>query len=741
MRKSFPSALVAVLAALAFWVAPVFASAPNPEDEGRIALAVANWLQQAHYSREKLDDAMSAKLLATYLELLDYNKLYLTQEDVDEFTSKYGSSLDDHILRGDLEPAREIFKRFHERVESRVASNKKLLDEKYDFQGNRTVELNRQKSPWPKNLAEADQIWRDRVEAELLQEELSELKLRTPRETLSRRYDQALRNVREIAEDDVVNTFLKALAQSYDPHSDYMSPSEMENFQISMKLSLVGIGAVLRSEDGYAKIMELVPGGPADKDGRLKVGDRIIAVAQGEKEFEDVVDMKLDKVVEKIRGEKNSSVRLQVIPTDADDPSKRTVVEITRDKVELKDQEAKAELLDVTAPDGKVSRIGWISLPSFYANMSGSGEPKSTTTDVAALLGRLKKENIEGLVIDLRRDGGGSLEEAINLTGLFIESGPVVLAKDPSGNITKNVDKNPEIAYTGPMVVVMNRLSASASEIFAAAMQDYGRAVVVGDERSFGKGTVQTVVDLNRSMAIPFFTRKSPEAGALKLTIQKFYRVSGGSTQLNGVESDIILPSRTDNPEIGESSLRSPLAYDEVAPVAFKPSPNAGELFLEQLRERSKARLAGDPEFAYVSEDMRRLRERLEKNSISTNKEIRQKELADDKARKEARKTERLARGPLIDAKVWQVTLDDVKNNRETLEVVAYERERDKKYSEEDPEEAAEEEENGEKKEKPPEPDPIRNETVRIMSDLIELANLSKTASAKPSANPPAKEP
>ncbi|MFM8363729.1 MAG: carboxy terminal-processing peptidase [Verrucomicrobiota bacterium] len=737
MRKSIPSALMAVLAALALWVAPLFASAPNPEDEGRIALAVANWLQQAHYSREKLDDAMSAKLLATYLELLDYNKLYLTQEDVDEFTQKYGTALDDHILRGDLEPAREIFKRFHERVESRVASNKKLLDEKHDFQGNRTVELNRQKSPWPKNLAEADQIWRDRVEAELLQEELSELKLRTPKETLTRRYDQALRNVREIAEDDVVNTFLKALAQSYDPHSDYMSPSEMENFQISMKLSLVGIGAVLRSEDGYAKIMELVPGGPADKDGRLKVGDRIISVAQGEKEFEDVVDMKLDKVVEKIRGEKNSIVRLQVIPTDADDPSKRTVVEITRDKVELKDQEAKAELLDVTAPDGKVSRIGWISLPSFYANMSGSGEPKSTTTDVAALLGRLKKENIEGLVIDLRRDGGGSLEEAINLTGLFIESGPVVLAKDPSGNITKNVDKNSGIAYTGPMVVVMNRLSASASEIFAAAMQDYGRAVVVGDERSFGKGTVQTVVDLDRSMSIPFFTRKSASAGALKLTIQKFYRISGGSTQLNGVESDIVLPSRTDNPEIGESSLRSPLAYDEVAPVAFKPSPNAGELFLEQLRERSKARLAGDPEFAYVSEDMGRLRDRLEKNSISTNKEIRQKELADDKARKESRKTERLARGPLIDAKVWQVTLDDVKNNRETLEVVAYERERDKKYLDEE-EEAEESGKGKEGEKKKPEPDPIRNEAVRIMGDLIGLWNIARTASADTSKKPAA---
>jgi len=506
----------------------------------------------------------------------------------------------------------------------------------------------------------------------------------------------------------------------------------MENFQISMKLSLVGIGAVLRSEDGYVKIMELVPGGPADKDGRLRVGDRIIAVAQGDKEFEDVVDMKLDKVVEKIRGEKNTPVRLQVIPGDADDPSKLSVVEITRDKVELKDQEAKAELLDIKGPDGKVSRIGWITLPSFYANMSGSGEPKSTTTDVAALIQRLKKENIEGLVIDLRRDGGGSLEEAINLSGLFIESGPVVLAKDPSGNITKNIDKNPTIAYTGPLVVVMNRLSASASEIFAAAMQDYGRAVIVGDERSFGKGTVQTVQDLDRSIALPFFSEKRPPAGAIKLTIQKFYRVSGGSTQLNGVESDIILPSRTDSPKIGEGALKNPLGYDEVAPVAFKPSPNAGELFLKELRERSARRIAADPEFLYVSEDMQRLRERLEKNSISNNKEARKKELADDKARTEARKAERLARGPIIEAKVWQLTLDDVKNNREDLEVVAYERDRDKKYDElEEPEDSAE------KKDKTPEPDPIRNETVRIITDLIEFTKSQKTVSAKPEAKQP----
>jgi len=730
MRHLTKTALLAVIATASLWLAPVFAGKLNPEDEGRVALAVANWLQQAHYSREKLDDAMSAKLLATYLELLDYNKLYFTQEDVDEFTKKYGDRLDDFILRGDLSPSREIYQRFLERVQSRVESNKNLAAKKHDFQGNRTVELNRQKSPWPKNLAEADQIWRDRVEAELLQEELSELKLRTPQETITRRYDQFLKNVKEMEGDDVVTTFLKGLALSYDPHSDYMSPSEMENFQISMKLSLVGIGAVLRSEDGYVKIMELVPGGPADKDGRLKVNDRIIAVAQGENEFEDVVDMKLDKVVEKIRGEKNTQVRLQVIPADADDPSKRSVVEITREKVELKDQEAKAELLDVKGPDGKVSRIGWISLPSFYANMSGSGEPKSTTTDVAALLERLKKENIEGLVIDLRKDGGGSLEEAINLSGLFIESGPVVLAKDPSGNITKNVDKNPTIAYSGPMVVVMNRMSASASEIFAAAMQDYGRAVVVGDERSFGKGTVQTVQDLDRSLALPFFNSNRPPAGAIKLTIQKFYRVSGGSTQLNGVESDIVLPSRTDSPKIGEGAFKNPLGYDEVAPVAFKPSPNAGELFLTELRDRSARRITADPEFLYVSEDMQRFRERLEKNSITTNMEARKKELADDKARTEARKAERLARGPLIDAKVWQITLDDVKNDRKDLEVVAYERERDKKY-----EDLEETEESTDKKDKTPEPDPIRNETLRIMADLIEFTTAGKTASANQKAN------
>lgn len=721
MRNFFPLRTIAVLATGFFSTAFSLSAAVSP-DSGQVALAVARWLEQAHYSRQKLDDAMSAKLLTTYLELLDYNRLYFTQQDVDEFQKKFGTSLDDSIFRGDLSPAQEIFARFKQRVEERVASNKKLAQKKYDFTRKDHFQLNRQKAPWPKDQAEADRLWKDRVEAELLQEHLSEIQLRPPEQTVIKRYDQALRNVREMEESDVVNSFLSALAQTYDPHSEYMSPEEMENFNISMKLSLVGVGAVLRSDDGFARVMEVVPGGPADLDGRLKENDRIAAVAQGDGEFEDVVDMKLDKVVEKIRGKKGSVVRLQVIPGDAADPSKRHIVEITRDVVKLKDSEAKAEVLDVEGPNGKATRIGWITLPSFYANMSGGGPSKSTTEDVAALLGRLKQEGIEGLVMDLRKDGGGSLEEAINLTGLFIPKGPVVQAKDPNGKITVSSDTNPGVAYSGPMVVVMNRLSASASEIFAAALQDYGRAVIVGDERSFGKGTVQTVLDIGRVM--PFFSLGAADAGALKMTIQKFYRVRGGSTQLKGVESDVVLPSRTDNVEIGEGSLKNRMEYDEVAPVKIEAP--LSPLFLDELRTNSKARIATDPEFLYVSEDMKRLRERIENNTISLNEKERRKELADEKARKEQRKVARVERGPLIKAQVWQLTLDDVRSKREKLEQVAYERERDKHYID-DPEEAeAEKKKDGPQ---PPEPDPIRNETLRIAEDLISLTYQLKTAS------------
>jgi carboxyl-terminal processing protease len=428
--------------------------------------------------------------------------------------------------------------------------------------------------------------------------------------------------------------------------------------------------------------------------------------------------MKLDKVVEKIRGKKGTLVRLLVIPGDATDPSKRKIIEIRRDEVKLKDQEAKAEVLDLDAQSGNPVRIGWITLPSFYANMENRGTPKSTTEDVAALISRLKREGIQGLVIDLRRDGGGSLEEAINLTGLFIPRGPVVQAKDSNGKITVSQDTNPELVYNGPLIVLVNRLSASASEIFAAALQDYGRAVIVGDERSFGKGTVQTVLDLGRLMSP--FSLGTADAGALKLTIQKFYRVRGGSTQLKGVESDIVLPSLTDNSEIGEGSLKNRLAYDEVAPVKIVDSMAATPLFLDELRARSAQRLVGDPEFRYTIEDMSRVRQKIKENVMSLNEKTRRKELADDKKRKELREKERQSRGPALDVQAFELTLDDLSAPK--LRPVAFDRKQEKHLLE-----VSDEDDDGKKEGS--EPDAIRNEALRILRDLINLGNRTKTAS------------
>ena len=719
MKRALSGFLLAGLIAAA-GLLPAQLVARGSVDPGQVAISVARWLEQGHYTREKLDEKMSAKFLQTYLTTLDYNKLYFTLGDVSEFEQKYSTTLGDSVLRGDLGPAREIFTRFKQRVEDRVTKNKKLAQKKYGFDTSRTAEINRQEAPWPKNQEEADRIWQSRIEAELLKEELAELKLRPPQETVTRRYDQVLRNVREMEDDDVIKTFLSALAQSYDPHSEYLSPSDLENFQISMKLSLVGVGAVLSSEDGYAKVKEIVPGGPADRDGRLGVSDRIAAVAQGDAEFEDVVDMKLDKVVEKIRGRKGTVVRLLVIPSDATDPSKRKIIDIRRDEVKLKDQEAKAEVLDLGEQGGRPARIGWITLPSFYANMENRGTPKSTTQDVASLLARLKREGIQGLIIDLRRDGGGSLEEAINLTGLFIPKGPVVQAKDSNGKITVSQDTNPDVTYNGPLMVLTNRLSASASEIFAAALQDYGRAVVLGDERTFGKGTVQTVLDLGRLMSP--FSLGTADAGALKLTIQKFYRVRGGSTQLNGVESDIILPSLTDNSEIGEGSLKNRLAYDEVAPVKIADSMAATPLFVNDLRARSAARVAADPEFGYTMDDMRRVREKIDQNTISLNEKVRRKEIVEDKQRKEMRDKERQSRGPALGVQAYELTLDDLAAPK--LRPVAFDRKQDKNLLDSDEEEAN-------AKKAAPEPDPIRNESLRIMRDLIELNQQTKTASIK----------
>ncbi|MBA2269359.1 MAG: carboxy terminal-processing peptidase [Chthoniobacterales bacterium] len=724
MKSTFRPSLAFTAAVLtcALAVQPLQAKS----DLEQVAVSVGRLLEEGHYTQQPLNDEVSKKFLRTYLELLDFSHLFFTQKDVDALYAKYGTSIDDDVLLGNLKPAFEIYELYQKRVDDRVAKVKELLNQPVDFKNDATIELSRQKVPWPKDEAEADAIWRNRVANELLQEHLSEHPIEPGPQLIARRYDRLMRNVHEEDKPEQVKLFLAALAQTYDPHSEYLSKADLKNFSINMGLSLVGIGAMLRTEDGYAKIESLVAGGPAQKHGGLKVGDRITAVAQGAAEFADVRDLRLDKVVEQIRGKKGTKVRLLVIPADAPDPSKRKTIELVRDEIKLKDQEARADIIIKKDANGAPVKLGWITLPSFYADMDK--HQKSTTKDVLALLKRLKKENVTGLIVDLRRNGGGSLEEAIALTGLFLKSGPVVQTKGSNGNIVVSSDPDPGVAYGGPLVVLTSRQSASASEIFAAALQDYGRALVVGDKKTFGKGTVQTILEIGRFTSL--LGSSSQEDGALKLTIQKFYRVAGGSTQLNGVASDIVLPSLSDLPEFGEGALKNALPYDEVAKAKYTKWPESPQVFLDELKRRSEARVKENPEFHYVMEDMQRLRQKLDENRISLNEDVRRAELAEDKLRKEARSKDRLARAA-GDAHIYRVTLDTV--DKPNLQLIMFPGKVAAVKKDVAPEAADDADESdviGDDATKEPALDPMRDEALNILGDLVSLTQGPKTASA-----------
>ena len=741
MKSSFQRSLACCAILFAFAIAAPPAVAASKET---IAMSVGRLLEEGHYTRGKLNEEVSKKFLQTYLELLDFSHLFFTQQDVDALNAKYGSSIAGDVLLGNLKPAYEIYDLYAKRVDERVAKVKDLLKQPIDFKGDATIELSRQKSPWPKDEAEADQLWRGRITSELLQEHLSEHPIEPGPQLVARRYDRLARNVHEQDKDEQMKLFLDALAQTYDPHSEYLSKADMKNFSINMGLSLVGIGAMLRSEDGYAKIESLVPGGPAQVDGRLKVGDRITAVAQAQADFVDVREMRLDKVVEMIRGKKGTRVRLLVVPSDATDPSHRKNVELVRDEIKLKDQEARADIIIRKDENGNPIKLGWLTLPSFYADMDR--HQKSTTRDVLALLKRLKKENIAGLVIDLRRNGGGSLEEALSLTGLFLKSGPIVQTKDYNGSIRISPDPV-SMAYSGPLVVLTSRQSASASEIFAAALQDYGRAVVVGDKNTFGKGTVQTILPIGRFASL--LGSRSDEDGALKLTIQKFYRVAGGSTQLHGVASDIVLPSLSDLPEFGEGALKNALPYDEVPRAKYTKWSDTHSLFVDQLKRRSEERVKNDPEFHYVMEDIGRLRHKLDENRISLNEDLRKKELADDKLRKEMRSKERLARNE-EEPRIYRLTLDTV--DKPNLQLIMYpgklaEAKKNGATPKVDPEAAPDADTDltagvgvGDDA-KEPAIDPERDETLNILADLVDLSRGPKTASANSDKAPTQQRP
>lgn len=635
---------------------------PSPAD-ARIAYVAARILEGQHYTRQRLDDEVSSRFLDRYLESFDPQHLHFLQSDLRGFEF-YRHRLDDYVLRRfDLTPAFEIFQRFYERLQQRVTYVEELLrKEEFRFDTDERIEVDRRKAPYPRDMTEARKLWRERLRYEYLQEKLNGEKPEQITNTLWRRYQRNLRMFSEWDNADVLQVFLNALAHVYDPHSDYLGKQQMENFAMGMNLALEGIGAELTAPDGYCTIRRLIPGGPAERSKKLQPKDRIVGVAQGDGPFVDVVDMNLNKVVQLIRGPKGTTVRLLVIPADAPDPSVRKVVTLVRDRIRLEDQAAKARLVEWPDENGTVRRIGIIDLPSFYSTMDFSGSEdqsdyRSCAADVARLLGKLKAEGMEGLILDLRRNGGGSLDEAIRITGFFIPKGPVVQVRDGEGRVTIKEDRDPRMLWDGPMVVLTSRFSASASEIVAAALQDYGRAVLVGDASTHGKGTVQAP-SLLRNFMRPSATL-TQDPGLLKYTISKFYRANGESTQLKGVVPDIVLPSVMNvSKDIGEAALDNPLPWDTIESARFEPL-NWVAPYLEELRKRSQARVAASQDFAYVREDIERFLKQQADRTLSLNEEERKREKEEMEARRKARQKERLTRQE-VQPRTWEITLADV---------------------------------------------------------------------------------
>jgi carboxyl-terminal processing protease len=626
--------------------APAESNASTPQltemQAGTVAATVGHILERYHFRQSKFDDAVSTGFLTNYLNTLDYNHMIFLQSDVDDFKAKYGTKLDDATKSGQVSPAFTIYRTYLDRLSERNILVQKLLKQEFDFAEDDNFILARNKEPWPKDDMDTAKLWRQRIKYELLQSKLSKEKPEEAVGLISRRYNRLEKTMSEFENDEILQMYLTALAHSYDPHSDYMSPSEAANFDIQhISLSLTGIGAQLIWEDGYTKIRELIAGGPAAQSKQLRPGDKIISVAQGPAEPVDVIEMRLNKVVEMIRGKKGTEVRLTIIP--GKNPDTKRVVTLIRDEIKFKDQLAKAKVYDFHENDGTAQRVGVINLPQFYDGCAAH---------VETLIQRLKKENVQAMILDLRRNGGGILDEAIQLTGLFIKKGPVVQVKEPKKEPHVLEDKNGEVAWNGPLVVAVGKLSASASEIVAGALQDYGRAVIVGDQSTHGKGTVQQVLSLEQ--VIPKGKVENP--GKLKLTVSKFYRISGSTTQKQGVTPDVILPSIYDYLDIGEASLENCLPADQTTPATYT-SLDLVKPYVSELQNSSRERVGHSKDFAYLLEDIEQVKKRKDEKTISLNEKLRLKEKDQDKARQEVRKKERAAR-PHSTASIFDLDLE-----------------------------------------------------------------------------------
>jgi carboxyl-terminal processing protease len=616
-------------------------------------------LEHSQFAHHPFDQDLAGTFLDRYLDALDGSRSVFLQTDVDEFARYRATLAQATRATGDTRAARAIFARFLQRLEQRASYVADTLrTSSFDFTGHDVYSFDREHAPRPRDLTAARALWRQELRAEYLQQKLDHKRPEEIATTLTHRYAQQFQTMKNLPDDELLAVYLDALAHVYDPHSDYLGHEQMDSLSIAMNLSLFGIGATLENADGYCKIRDLVPGGPAARSGLLKPGDRIVAVAQAGQEPVDVVNMPLSRTVELIRGPKGSTVTLKIIPADAADGSAPRTASLVRDQVKLEDQEAKAQIVDLPMREGQIRRLGVIDLPSFYADMSDHGKAgrRSATADVARLLGKLKAEHVQGVVLDLRRNGGGSLDEAISLTGLFIRKGPVVQTRDQAGAIAVGADTDEAVAYDGPLVLLTSRFSASASEILAGALQDYGRALIVGDSSTFGKGTVQSILPLARVMdklGLPH----AYDPGALKVTISKFYRPSGASTQLRGVASDIVLPSTSDFMDVNEAALQDPLPWDVVPPASYE-RVNRVAPYVADLRLRSARRVAEDKDFGYLAHDIARIRRNVATKSISMNEADRRQELATEKARHDERDQEdrtRQATGPVT----YDITLEN----------------------------------------------------------------------------------
>ncbi|WP_276121283.1 carboxy terminal-processing peptidase [Pararhizobium qamdonense] len=606
--------------------------APQKE-QAQAARFSAQFLSRYGYKPVPLDDALSAKIMDRFIKSLDPDRVLFLQADIDTFMAD-STKIDDAIKREDLKIPFSIFNTYGQRVAGRMDYARNLLKQNFDFSVQEVYALEREDAPWPQTEAESDDLWRKRVKGDWLRLKLAGKTDAVIRDTLGKRYQNSLERAFKYKSEDVFQSFMDAYTTSVDPHTDYFGARAAAEFDISMKLSLVGIGAVLQERDDYTTIRELVPGGPAQLSGKLMVGDRITGVGQGEDgPIKEVVGTRLDEVVQMIRGKEDSVVRLDILPADAGPDASHRVISLKRDKISLDKQAARKAILPVK--DGEATRkIGVITLPVFYedfeARQKGDPEYRSASRDVAKLLGELKQDDVEGVVIDLRNNGGGSLSEAIELTGLFVGKGPVVQQRGADGRVEVGRDDLSKPAWTGPVSVLINRGSASASEIFAAAIQDYGRGVIVG-EPSFGKGTVQTVINLDKAAR-----NSKPKFGELKVTIAQFFRVNGGTTQLRGVTPDISLPGLSDLKSFGEASFDNALPWTQIKPVSYAPSGNIAAL-LPKLQSRHDERVRTDPDFQRFVEDIDELKAQREKGFISLNLTERRNELAAQAARSKAR--------------------------------------------------------------------------------------------------------